>query len=466
MTLATSPHRPTAPPLEDFAARGPASKIIQTKYPCAPDRGTLHRVNRALGIAPVCALAFVSALAASGLAYADEPPPAGFSFGPGETIEHDSNILRNPAGQSPSAYPVVSETIYTTDLLGAFHQTYGRQVVSVSALLAQVHYQHLSQFNYTQEDIQAALQSSLPYKIDTSVAVARTAQLANFADIGAATRDVIVRNSLKASVDFPIAVDWRPILGGSVAEQRNLATAYETQDLNTAEIDAGIRFQPTTGNYVDLLLTSVRGTYPNNSPAALVPPGYRDRGADLRVDWTFSGSSHAQGHAGYVRRSDDILVYLDQNPASPTFNQLVTLNENFAGPVVDLTYDWQFSAQSKLTFFVLRQTGAAGDNNYLSAVTRTVRITPSYRPTEKIRLDAYAEWSQRNYLSQVYQAVSGALPGVTRLDTSRYYGVGASWTPWRWLKGSIDLHREQRDSTIAIYSYGDNVVTGSLQGTF
>jgi len=196
--------------------------------------------------------------------------PLGFTFGPGESVVHDDNVTRSSG--PPAGFPIYSDTSYTTSLTGLFHQIYGREDVQASATIGRVLYQRLSQYDFTQQAIRAALRSSLPYNIEASVDVARTAQLAHFQDINGTERDVITTNAANAMVDFPLAVDWRGVLGGAGAQSKNSAASLQTQDFNSAEVNGGIRFQPVTGNHVDLLLRSVHATYPNGSPASCVGP--------------------------------------------------------------------------------------------------------------------------------------------------------------------------------------------------
>jgi len=412
-----------------------------------------------MGCAVRCAgLACVVAFAAAGQVRAQEVPAPGFTFGPGEIVQHETNFFRSSGA---FGVPIESATSYETDLMGAFQQTYGREQVSASATIGRVLYPQLGEYDFTRQDIRAALKSNLPYNVDVSIGIARTAQLAHFADVGGTTKDIITFNAANALVDFPLEVDWRGVLGGNVSQLTNSATAFQTQDLNTAELDGGIRFQPSTGNHVDLLVRSVEGTYPNNSPASFIPPGYHDLGAGLRADWTFSGASHLQGSAGFVRRSNDELLYLNT-----TTGQTQLLDRNFSGPAYDLTYLWQATAASRLTVYGLRSNGPSGDNVYVPSTTETFRLTPAYQLSAKIEVDAYYQWTKRNYFTDVYDVVNSQPPGTTRVDYSRYGGLSMIWNPRRWLKVALDIHREDRDSTIAAYNYGDNVATLSLQSSF
>lgn len=386
--------------------------------------------------------------------------PLGVSWGVGETVEHDNNLTRANA-QSP--YPILSATSYLTGLTGMVHETYGREDVTASATIARALYPVYSQYDITQQDIRGTLLSNLPLSTEAVLTLERTSQMAHFADLGSPIRDVIYHNEVNASIDFPLTVNWRAVVTGDDGRTLNSASIFQTQDLNTTEVDGGIRFQPSTGNHVDLLLRTVHGTYPNGSPSVFISPGYNDRGADLRADWTFTGASHLMGRAGYIERRNDDLYYLD----TTTFPfQVRELSRNFSGPGFDLTYIWQATGASKITAYGLRQIGAAGDNNYLSAVTRTFRLAPAYQPSVMFAMEAYFEWSLRDYFSDVYSVVTGLPPGTTRRDNSHNAGISVVWNPRRWLQAKLDLRREQRDSTISSWVYTDSNASLSLQCRF
>ena len=418
-----------------------------------------HPADRAGRVAAAFALALALALPCWQSLRAQEVP-LGVFWGAGETVEHDSNLTR---ANAQSGYPIISATSYITDLVATLHETYGREDLTASATIGRALYPVYRQYDITQQDIRGTLLSNLPLSAQALLTVARTSQMAHFADLGSPVRDVIYHNELNASVDFPLRINWRAVLTGDDAHTLNSASIFQTQDLNTTELDGGIRFQPSTGNHVDLLLRTVHGTYPNGSPSVFISSGYNDRGADLRADWTFTGASRLLGRAGYIERRNDDLLYLD----TTTFPfQIRALSRNFSGPGFDLTYIWQITGASKLTAYGSRQIGAAGDNSYLSAVTRTFRLAPAYQPSVMVELEAYFEWSLRDYFSDVYAVVTGLPPGTNRRDNAHSDGVSVLWNPRRWLQVKLDLRHEQRDSTISSWVYTDSSASLSLQCRF
>jgi len=407
----------------------------------------------------------VQAQALTGIAGLAPEVPLGFSVGPGETLTYDSNVERLPS--STPAPGGKGDFSSLTSLTGILHEVYGREDVNLSATVGRVFFKRLTNLDYTEQDLRGNVRATLPLNIEARFGATHSASLAHFADLSTTVRNVITRSGANADLDLPVYTDWRAVAGAEGAESRNSAPTFKSQDFNTGELRGGIRYQPTTGNHVDLLVRSIIGTYTNGSPASYVGPGYRDRAADLSADWGFSGTSYLHGRAGYVRRINDDYVFpelgiqgLPVNP--PAF---IEVNRNFSGPAFDLTYTWLMTGRTTLRILGLRQAGAAGDNNYQSAVTHTYRVTPTYSPTVKTELDAYVEWTKRDYFTNVL-AGTAQFSGIQRLDHNHSVGVTALWNPRRWLQGSVDLHHEVRDSNVAIGQFDDTVATVQVQATF
>lgn len=433
-----------------------------------PVCGARRAPATAAGAARAAALAVALALAGPHAAGAQEVVPGVF-FGPGVSVEHDSNFLRS-AGTAAGDVPIVSDTFYDTFLAGNLYETYGRQTVTAAANVGRVNYDREKQYDYTQEDLRARLDSEFPYTIRTSIGADHATSLAHFADIGDAIRDVIDRNEVDAAVYFPLEVDWQGEVLGTYQNTVNSAAILQPSNVQTKELDAGVRFVPASGNHVDLLLRNTLGSYPNGSPSVLVSPHFRERGADLRVDWTFSGASQLIGRAGFLERRNDDLAVTQVVPGGPRDRfqptvETLQINRDFAGPAYELTYNWRLTSAVRVGAFGQRMTGAAGDYNYLSAVTTTFRVTPAYQPHEKIGLDAFYEWIRRDYFDN-YAALTQSLPGTTRLDYARNAGLDINWKPRRWLAVTFTARHENRMSNIAVYKYLNNVASLAVQGSF
>ena len=411
------------------------------------------------------ALACAALLTAPIPAMAQDGGPLGFSVGPSETLTYDSNVLRQP-GNTPAPNGR-SDLSSLTSLVGTLHENYGREDLSLSANVGRVFYKRLTYLDYTEQALTGSLHASLPLSVEANLGATHSAELAHFADLSTTARNVITHNGANVDLDLPVFTDWRAVAGASGDQSRNSDEAFKTQDFNSNQVHGGIRYRPTTGNHVDLQVRSTSGTYVNGSPTAYVGPGYIDRAADLSADWTFSGASHLHGRAGYVKHTNDDHFFPELNfagfPVSPP--RFVEINRNFSAPAFDLTYSWELTARTSVQIFGLRQSGPAGDNNYQSAVTQTYRVTPSFALTAKTQFNGYAEWSKRDYFTNVL-ASAAQVNGPRRLDLSRSYGATATWNPRRWLQGKLDVRHEARDSNLGIGVYTDTLVSLLIQGTF
>jgi len=321
-----------------------------------------------------CSRAAAQVLTTSQVAFG-QPPVPGAYFGAALSTAYDNNVTERPGGAGAQG-----SWIDGARLLAGFDGTYDRQHVVASADIGRFFYRQESLFDYTAANIQADAKSNFPGNIDTDVGVSRTQVLARPADLNTIRNDVITRDTVNASVYFPIAIDWHSVLGANGSLLRNSNVTDQPTNLNAAEGDLGVRYQTGALNYVDLLARFAHSTYPDAAGTVYENNPYDDRGADLRTGWKFSESSQVVGHVGYLERRYENSYTLD-----------------FSGPTYDLTYFWTPSYKTAMTLYVLRQEGPAGESGYLAAVTHTYRVTPAYLVTEKIRLEAYYQWSDLGY---------------------------------------------------------------------
>ncbi len=195
-------------------------------------------------------------------------------------------------------------------------------------------------------------------------------------------------------------------------------------------------------------------------PSNQVTPGGR---GDLSTE------TAVHGRAGYLRRTGDFANYIDAN------NVARTLDGNFAGPALDITFLWRPSVLTDVSFHAERITGDTGDSSCLSGVSHAYRITPAYHPTVKLDVSAFIEYAQRSYFSNVLQAIAltpqqaallGVESGAMRVDHTRSVGVSAKWSPRRWLTANLAMRHDSRDSTVQLFQYTDTFASVGVAAGF
>jgi hypothetical protein len=361
----------------------------------------------------------------------------GFHFGGGVNVANDSNVFRT----SPTDPAGVTSAYLTTPYgLASFDRTYGQQHVFANVNFGRVLYSSgLSSYDYTSQTVAAGYRLGSWDAFNAGIVWVRSAAQVNLADTVFKVPDVVTRDSLTADVDQRVIGDWHLVASANGSWERYSDSASSISNLDRFGGQVGVRYVPIYGNRIDLYLGQTRGRYPNGATTAFQDAAYRDRLADLSVSWHFSGSSRLDGHAGYLQRRNNTLTSRD-----------------FSGLSSDLTWVWAPTGKLTLTLSGSRVMGAAGDVEFLTAVTKTLRLAPAWQATEKIKLEAALYRSIRDYFGQGLPLVPGGpLPAPEHVDTIFGGGITATWVMERWLTLSADLRTEHRDSNLANWAYSD-----------
>ena len=361
----------------------------------------------------------------------------GFHFGGGLNVVNDSNVFRS-APTDPAG--VTSATVTTVYGLAGFDRTYGEHHVFANVNFGRVLYSNgLSDYDYSSQTADAGYRLGSWDSFNAGIEWVRSAAQVNFGDTVFKVPDVVTRDSLTADVDQHVIGDWHLVASATGSWERYSDAASSISDLERFGGQVGVRYIPTYGNRIDLLFGQTRGRYPNGATTAFSDAGYRDRLVDLSVSWRFSGSGRLDGHAGYLQRRNDTLTFRD-----------------FSGLSSDLTWVWMPTGKTTLTLSGSRVMGAAGDVEFLTAVTKTLRLAPSWQATEKIKLEAALYRSVRNYFGQGLQLAMGVpVPPAQHNDTISGASITATWAMFRWLTLSADLRAEHRDSNLSNWAYSD-----------
>jgi len=414
-------------------------------------RRSVARDRAAFGAAR--ALAAAVALAFAGVAGAQQTvtqsllaQPLGLSFGAEERVAYDSNVLEGQPGAELGAW------LYTTLLDAGFLQNYGRQHIDFNGTVGRVNYagNGLSQYDYTTDTLHGNWSADWVGNLHSNVVADQTRQMAQFANFGTAARDVVTLTTASGSLDFPLlSQQWHGLVGGDLQRQRYSFATQAVADTNAHEVLGGFFYSTAKENRIELIVREQHVGYPLGAGSIYQGADYVDRAIDLRGTWTFSPLTSLSGRIGYLRRRVDQLQF-----------------EDFSGPAYELTYLWRPTPKSALSLFGARQVGAVGQNAALYAVARTFRVTPSYTPTEKTRINVSYERNWYNNISTPAFAAAYAaqfpqqlaIPGTDfTYDTARL-GIDANWAPFRWLEARAGWSRTYRTAaSTAFYDYAERI---------
>jgi len=393
--------------------------------------------------AAIALLALLGAVLAADASAAEDTE--GFHFGGGVNVANDSNVFRTSA-TGPGA--VTSVYMTTPYALASFDRTYGQQHVFASVNFGRVLYSSgLSSYDYNSETVDAGYRLGSWQRFNVGIEWVRSASQVNFGDTLFKVPDVLTRDAVTIDVDEPVIGDWHLVGNATGAFDRYSDASSSFSNLDRFGGQVGVRYVPVYGNRIDLLLGETHGRYPNGAATSFGNAAYRDWLADLSVSWRFSGSSRLDGHAGYQQRRNETLTFRD-----------------FSGLSSDLAWVWAATGKLTLTSSVSRVMGAAGDVQFLTAVTKTWRLAPAWQATEKIKVEAAVYRSVRDYFGQGLQLGPGSpLPAAAHIDTILGGSLTTTWVMQRWLTLSADLRAEHRDSNLAVWAYSDRIAGISAQ---
>jgi hypothetical protein len=383
----------------------------------------------------------------------------GFFAGAQLVTGFDSNVARQAEGGQ-----VVPTQIDQAGILATFEHSYDRQHVSFSGNVERTVYREFALDDNTSQELHLGLQSDFPGKVTTDLKVSRYVLLANQADYFGVVRDILTENRLDGWMRFPLLAQWRGVLAAGAGRLRNSNPIDVPTNVDAVQLQAGVRYEIGKENYVNILGSSLQARYPDIDllPASTLPAlsPFHERGFDIETKWRFTGSSLVVGNVGHVsRRSEDAQVYW----------------RNFSGPAYDLTYLWTPGSKFRFTFYALRATGEPSDNDYESAVTHTLRVTPAYQVTDRVRLDAQWSWSSVHYVALPAGVIptpllqnlgSGAFALERRNDILSSEGASAQWNPERWLQVRLSFVRQVRGSNIIVWQYADRLTELAVQARF
>ncbi|WP_081908901.1 outer membrane beta-barrel protein [Ferriphaselus sp. R-1] len=75
------------------------------------------------------------------------------------------------------------------------------------------------------------------------------------------------------------------------------------------------------------------------------------------------------------------------------------------------------------------------------------------------------DWAHGVETALTYQNATDTFSGIYRVDQRSNVGAKVSYAMRRWLRGGVELQRQNRNSTDALYTYSRNIVLFSIEGS-
>ncbi|MEW6514334.1 MAG: XrtB/PEP-CTERM-associated polysaccharide biosynthesis outer membrane protein EpsL [Pseudomonadota bacterium] len=361
-----------------------------------------------------------------------------FNVSVSQTLTHDDNLFRLPAGVSPSTgggSTSRSDTISQTGVRLTADKPVGRQVLHAAIGMTNVRYDRHRQLDGELTNYSASWDWTLGHLWTGALSWSRAQTIPGFSDYRAPVRDIVTTDAAAARAVLRLHPDWRLTFGAGSSQAAHSASVNAVGDSRVDSAETGVRYVPGTGKEFGLRLRHAEGSYPNRQQvgASLIDNGYREDGLDFDVIWQFSGASNFQGAIGQTRRSHNDVPGRD-----------------FSGTTGRLNWNWLPTGQTSFGFGARREIGAQDDLVATYTVTDAITVSAGWQPTAKLSFSATGELKQRDQQGDPASFVGGA---PNRRDDDRIVSLGVGYAAMRDLRLSLSLREERRESNLTTSSY-------------
>lgn len=365
-------------------------------------------------------------------------------LGAGLSRTHESNLFRLADGADTAA--VLGRDQRSDDLTGmglslALDKQWSLQRLKLKANAREVSYATYDTLDYREAGTSAEWLWAVADRVTGRLGSSRDRTLTGFADFrpGAVVRNLETRMVHRADVALRVNPDLHVDLEGLHRRGDNSEAARQASDYKITERALGVRYTDGAGREWGLRKRWLFGEYPNRLLAPTLDNSFEQQNTEVSLRWAISGASRISGSFGRVDR------HYDNVPA-----------RNYAGNNGRLAWDWTSGGRTAATLAVRRELTTQEDFTASFLDTRAVTFTPVWGMSERLVLQGNFEKSRRSH-----EGDPGFFPlGLpTRVDRIRNAGLSLAYEPRRWMRWTVAVQDDRRDSNVAGVQYRARTVS-------
>ncbi len=381
-------------------------------------------------------------------AEAQADAPNVFTILGGASMQYDSNVFRLPDDADTE---LALGTGQRSDWLQEGYvgveidKPYAQQEIQLSASLYKYWYEKFTYLNFTATDFDGSWQWHLTPHLSGVLTVDRLQQLNSYADYtNYSQRNVLTTNNYAYSIDWQAVGGWHPVGKISESERRNSALFVEQNSYRAINGEAGLKYVFRSGNSITGVGQQTIGQFLDQAvdEVHFLDTRFKQTGGEMRLSTALPEDSAVSGIYGRIG-------YLSRN-----FSHFQ--ERDYSGWIAYGQASWNLTSKIHIMLSAGHDISdyEASYSSYLT--NNNISLTPTWTPTEKIKLHAGYTLSSLHYRGPVVPD-SGS-----RRDIQRSFQMGADWSPYRSVTISGSFQRQGRDSTYLPTSYQYNDLGGGL----
>jgi Putative beta-barrel porin 2 len=267
--------------------------------------------------------------------------------------------------------------------------------------------------------------------------------LANFADTGYYSRDVVQRADYFGSIRYDIGPHWQ-IYGGLIgADTTHSAEAEQLYDYRSKAGNAGIELATSSQNTLTFDYRFTDATFPQNFVlnGMQYDSDYKEQTARILVKYVFSAATEFDASVGYLKRD-----YPESSFAT------------FSGDIWKVALQWQPTDNLQFVLTGWRQLSAYVEAESDYFVSTGIALAPTWIVANTLSLSVGVSHENHNYIP----SSPSDLTYTARLD-KMWTGQGRlSYTPTSSLTFKLAVVYGQRESNEPQYQFNDTLATASV----
>jgi hypothetical protein len=271
--------------------------------------------------------------------------------------------------------------------------------------------------------------------------------LAGFTNNRSFVKDLVDNKQYFGNGNWQVGPHLSLFAGVQDQQLTNSSVVRQGDDFRLTSEDAGLLVALSATDSVGWEYQHASGRFPfgiellNNVSTDL---NFDDNSARFLLKYAVGGATTINASAGYLKRD-----YSNNSSA------------NFSGDVWRAALQWQPLAKSQVTFTGWRDLYAylQAQSDYFVATGRS--ISPSWNPTEKLRLSLLFSWENQNYIES-----ASTLAFSSREDRVTTTQMALTYYPGRRVTINLAYRSETRVSNLAAFSYDDKIASAKVTVKF
>jgi opacity protein-like surface antigen len=267
--------------------------------------------------------------------------------------------------------------------------------------------------------------------------------LADFANTGFYSRDVVQREDYFGNVRYQVGPHWA-LYGGFIgANTTQSAVAEQPFDFHSNAGNAGIEFATSSSNTVSLDYRYTSAKFPQEFILRGAPfnSDYNEETARILVKYVFSVATELDASAGYLKRD-----YPESRFAT------------FSGNIWRAALQWRPTDQVQWVLTGWHQLAAYLDAESDYFVSKGVSLTPTWIATQTLKLSLTLSHEDHDYLNSSPSTITF----VSRRDTLTSAQGGLIYAPKDTLLFNLTCRYDKRDSNQSKFQFNDTLATASV----